>query len=46
MAAVPQPIIVSNQLHNVPESQIWSFSPGNFFGIYRPDIFWLDPSPK
>ena len=46
VAAVPQPIVVSNRLHNVPESQIWSFSPGNFFGIYRPDIFWLDPAPK
>jgi peptide/nickel transport system substrate-binding protein len=46
VAAVPQPIVVSNRLHNVPESQIWSFSPGNFFGIYRPNIFWLDPAPK
>jgi peptide/nickel transport system substrate-binding protein len=46
VAQVPQPIVVSNRLHNVPESAIWSFSPGNFFGIYRPDIFWLDPAPE
>jgi peptide/nickel transport system substrate-binding protein len=45
VAAVPQPIVVSNRLHNVPEEAIWSFSPGEFFGIYRPDIFWLDPAP-
>ena len=29
----------------VPDEAIWSFSPGEFFGIYRPDIFWLDPAP-
>jgi peptide/nickel transport system substrate-binding protein len=46
VAAVPQPIVVSNRLHNVPASAIWSFSPGNFFGIYRPDLFWLDPAPQ
>jgi len=46
VAAVPQPVVISNRLHNVPESAIWSFSPGNFFGIYRPDIFWLDPAPQ
>ncbi len=46
VAAVPQPVVVSNRLHNVPKAEVWSFSPGNFFGIYRPDIFWLDPAPQ
>ena len=46
VAAVPQPVVVSNRLHNVPKAEIWSFSPGNYFGIYRPDIFWLDPAPQ
>ncbi|HEY8016930.1 MAG TPA: ABC transporter substrate-binding protein [Dongiaceae bacterium] len=46
VAAVPQPVIISNRLHNVPKAEIWSFSPGNYFGIYRPDIFWLDPAPQ
>ena len=45
VAAVPQPIVVSNRLHNVPAEAMWSFSPGEFFGIYRPDVFWLDPAP-
>jgi len=45
VAAVPQPIVASNRLHNMPPEAIWSFSPGEFFGIYRPDIFWLDPAP-
>jgi len=46
VAAVPQPVVVSNRLHNVPEDAVWSFAPGAFFGIYRPDIFWLDPAPQ
>ena len=43
--AAPQPVVVSTRLHNVPKEAIWSFSPGEFFGVYRPDIFWLDPAP-
>jgi peptide/nickel transport system substrate-binding protein len=46
VAAVPQPVVVSDRLHNVPVSAIWSFTPGAYFGIYRPDSFWLDPVPK
>jgi len=46
IASVPQPVVVSDRLRNVPAEAIWSFSPGNFFGIYRPNIFWLDPAPK
>jgi peptide/nickel transport system substrate-binding protein len=46
VASVPQPIVVSNRLHNVPGAEVWSFSPGNFFGVYRPDLFWLDPAPQ
>ena len=45
VAAVPQPIVVSKRLHNVPDEAVWAFSPGEFFGIYRPDLFWLDPKP-
>ena len=46
VAAVPQPVVVSSRLHNVPQEAIWSFVPGAFFGIYRPDLFWLDPAPR
>src|SRR5262249_40798530 len=39
----PQPVVVSNRLHNVPRHGIYSFEPGSFFGIYHPYLFWLDP---
>jgi peptide/nickel transport system substrate-binding protein len=45
VAAVPQPVVASTRLHNLPQDAIWSFSPGEFFGVYRPDVFWLDPAP-
>jgi peptide/nickel transport system substrate-binding protein len=45
VAAVPQPVVISRRLHNVPSEAIWSFAPGQFFGIYRPDLFWLDRAP-
>ena len=46
VAAVPAAGRRLQRLHNVPRGAVWSFSPGNFFGIYRPDIFWLDPAPQ
>jgi peptide/nickel transport system substrate-binding protein len=45
VATVPQPVVASTRLHNLPQDAIWSFSPGEFFGVYRPDVFWLDPAP-
>ena len=39
---VPQPVVVRNDLRNVPEKGIHSWEPGAFFGIYRPDTFWWD----
>ena len=33
--------IVSNKLQNVPERGTYNFDPGAYFGIYRPDTFWL-----
>jgi peptide/nickel transport system substrate-binding protein len=42
VANAPWPIVVSNKLHNVPKEAIWGFAPGAFFGVYRPDLFWLD----
>jgi len=39
---VPQPVVVSNRLHNVPVEGIYNYDPGAHFGIYRPDTFWLD----
>ena len=41
-SAVPQPVVVRNTLHNVPEKAMFNFDPGAFFGVYRPDQFWFD----
>jgi peptide/nickel transport system substrate-binding protein len=42
VSGVPQPVVVSNRLHNVPEQGIYSWDPGAHFGIYKPDCFWVD----
>jgi peptide/nickel transport system substrate-binding protein len=39
--AVPQPVVISNRLRNVPETGLYSWEPGGHFGIFRPDTFWL-----
>ena len=42
-----QPVVVSDMLRNVPEKGIYNWDPGAFFGIYKPDHFWLDiETPK
>jgi peptide/nickel transport system substrate-binding protein len=41
VAGVPQPVVVSNKLRNVPQKGIYNWDPGAFFGMYRPDSFWL-----
>jgi peptide/nickel transport system substrate-binding protein len=41
IAGVPQPVVVSNKLKNVPQKGIYNWDPGAFFGMYRPDSFWL-----
>jgi len=42
-AQVPQPVVVSDQLRNVPEQGVYNFDPGAFFGVYKPDRFWFVP---
>jgi peptide/nickel transport system substrate-binding protein len=37
-----QPVVVSRRLRNVPHTGVHSWHPGAFFGIYRPDTFWLE----
>jgi peptide/nickel transport system substrate-binding protein len=44
VAGVPQPVVVSSRLHNVPEEAVYSWDPGAHFGIYKPDCFWIDPA--
>lgn len=41
VAGVPQPVVASNQLRNLPEIGIFNWDPGAQFGIYKPDTFWL-----
>jgi len=38
---VPQPVVISQKLVNVPVEGLYNFEPGAFFGIHRPDTFWL-----
>ena len=44
VAGVPQPVVVNNRLHNVPEEGVYSWDPGAHFGIYKPDSFWIEPA--
>ena len=37
-----QPVVISNDLRNVPESGIYAWEPTSYFGIYKPDTFWFD----
>jgi peptide/nickel transport system substrate-binding protein len=41
VAGVPQPVVVNNKLKNVPQKGIYNWDPGAFFGMYRPDSFFL-----
>jgi peptide/nickel transport system substrate-binding protein len=38
---VAQPVVARNFLRNVPEKGIYNWDPGAFFGIYRPETFWI-----
>ncbi|MEC7806578.1 MAG: ABC transporter substrate-binding protein [Pseudomonadota bacterium] len=46
VAAVLQPVVVSNTLKNVPVSAIYNWNPGAHFGMYNPDTFWFDSKNK
>ena len=46
IAGVRQPVVVNNELRNVPSSGIYNWDPGAHFGIYRPDTFWFEKSEK
>jgi peptide/nickel transport system substrate-binding protein len=41
VARVPQVVVVSRRLMNVPEKGIYNWDPGAHFGIHRPDLFWF-----
>lgn len=37
-----QPVVVANDLRNVPEVGVYAWEPTSYFGIYKPDTFWFD----
>jgi peptide/nickel transport system substrate-binding protein len=41
VCGVLQPVVARAALRNVPEKGIYNWDPGAFFGIYRPETFWL-----
>ncbi len=41
VSGVEQLVVVSNRLHNVPKHGIYNFDPGAYYGMYRPDTFWI-----
>lgn len=41
LSGVPQPVVVSQNLKNVPEKGLYNWDPGAHFGIYRPDVFFF-----
>ena len=46
VSGVPQPVVVSKRLRNVPRESIYSWDPGAHFGVYRPDCFWFSHSTE
>jgi peptide/nickel transport system substrate-binding protein len=46
VAGVPQPVVVSTRLRNVPVEGMYNWDPGAHFGMYKPDTFWLDDTPS
>jgi peptide/nickel transport system substrate-binding protein len=42
VAGVLQPVVISDRLHNIPAKGIYNWNPGAYFGIYKPDQFWLE----
>ena len=43
VSGIPQPVVVSNRMRNVPPEGIYNWDPGAHFGMYRPETFWFAP---
>ena len=39
---VPQPVASNPRLHNLPERDFYNWEPGAYFGLYQPDVFWME----
>lgn len=44
--ATLQPIVVADDLQNVPQKGVYNWDPGAYFGIYKPDTFWIRAPEK
>ncbi len=42
LAEAPQPVVVNENLRNVPETAIWAYEPGAHFGVHRVDEFYFE----
>ncbi len=42
VAGIPQPIVASAKLHNIPSEAIYNWEPGAQFGVYQPSSFWME----
>ena len=38
---VPQPVVVTKKMRNVPKQGIYTWEPGAYFGMYKPDTFYF-----
>ncbi|MFQ5954357.1 MAG: ABC transporter substrate-binding protein [Kiloniellales bacterium] len=41
ITGVLQPVVVNARLRNVPAQAIFGWTPGAYFGAFRPDTFWF-----
>ncbi|NNE53975.1 MAG: ABC transporter substrate-binding protein [Sulfitobacter sp.] len=42
LSEAPQPVVINENLRNVPEKAIWAWEPGAHFGIHRVDEFYFE----
>ena len=42
VAGVPQPVVINDNLRNLPATGLYNWDPGAFFGMYHPDCLWFD----
>ena len=45
VARALQPVVVRDDLRNVPQEGVVSWDPGAYFGMYHMDTFWFDRAP-
>lgn len=42
ISGILHPVVVDNNLHNVPVNGFYDIRPTAYFGVYKPDTFWFD----